>query len=106
MQRQPRVDDVLHDHDVATRDRGIEILEQAHAATGALGIAGELDQIDPVHDRQRPREIREEHGARLQRRHEDRLKPLVVGDQEPTQLLHTGGDLLMGEIDLPDLSVR
>jgi hypothetical protein len=99
------VDDVLDDHDVPVGDRHIEVLEEADAAADPLGVCRQLDQVDPVDDRKRAREIGEEDHARLQRRHEQRLESGVVVDEELTELLYPGGDLHAGEIDLSDLTV-
>lgn len=106
VQRQTGIDDVLDDDDVSIRDRRVEILEQSDAAVGTARIRGELDQVDPVQDRQRAREIGQEDRARLEGRDEERLKGLEIRREEPAELCDTGRDLLSGEVDLPDRAVR
>jgi hypothetical protein len=54
---------------------------------------------------ERSGEIGEEDRARLQRRDEERLLPLVVLGEESSQLSYADGDLLAGEEDLPDAPV-
>jgi hypothetical protein len=58
-----------------------------------------------VHDLERPREVCEEHRARLQRRDEERLTALVLLSEESAQLRDTGRDLVTGEVDLSDRPV-
>ena len=99
-ERQPRVDDVRDEDDVASLDRQVEILEQPDAAAPAVGVARELDQVDRVQDRQRPREVGEEDGTRLQRRDEHRLAAGVVGGDRGAELAHARGDLGGREVHL------
>jgi hypothetical protein len=60
-----------------------------------------------VRDRQGPREVGEEDGARLQRRDEERLAAGVrLGELRP-ELGDAPPDLRAGEVDLPDrMTVR
>ena len=88
VERQAGVDDVLDDQNVAAGDLRVQILEQADAAMAALVSAGrvacELDEVEPVMDRERAGQIRDEDNARLERRDEQRLPPFVVtGDLAP-----------------------
>ena len=88
VERQARVDDVLDDQDVAARDLRVEILEEADAgvaaAVGAGRVARELDEVEPVVDPERARQVGDEDDARLERRDEQRLSPCVVtGDLAP-----------------------
>ena len=99
-ERQAGVDDVRDEDHVAPLDRRVEILEQADAATPPVGVARELDQVDRVQDRDRPREVGEEDGARLQRRHEHGLAAVVVRGDRSTELADAGGDLGSREVDL------
>ncbi len=91
--------------DVAVEDVGVEILEQPHRALAAgrvTAVAGELDEVHAVHDGQRPREIRQEHEARLERGHQHGLAPHVVDGDLRGQLLDARMNLLCGEVDVAD----
>ena len=85
---------------VAPLDRQVEVLQQPDAAAPAVAVARELDQVDRVQDRQRPREVGEEDGARLQRRDEHRLAAGVVGGDRGAELAHARGDLGGREVHL------
>jgi hypothetical protein len=105
VERQASVDDVLHDQDVAALDRRIEVLQEADRgrAAGLVGrVAGQLDEVDMVQDRNRAGEVGEEDEARLQRRDEERLPALVVGGDLGAELGDPGCDLLGREVDLSD----
>jgi hypothetical protein len=69
VERQPGVDDVLDDQDVTAGELDVEILEQANAGmaarVGAGRVAGELEEVEPVRDPDRPRQVGEEDEARL-----------------------------------------
>jgi hypothetical protein len=109
VQRQPGVDDVLDDHDVAPFDRGVEVLEEPDRGRSArlVGrVAGELDEVDVVQDPDRPGQVGEEDEARLQGRDEERLPAVVVRGDLGAQLGDAGGDLLGREVDLADALVR
>jgi hypothetical protein len=84
----------------------VEVLEQADSLRGGGlrfgGVARELDEVDAVQDRQRPREVREEDEARLQRADEKRLLAVVVVRDLGAELGDARLDLLRAEIDLPD----
>jgi hypothetical protein len=58
-----------------------------------------------VQERQRAREVGNEDEARLQRADEQRLAAGVVGGDLLAELRDARGDLLLGEIDLPDAGV-
>ena len=63
MHRQPGVDDVLDDQDVAAGDLGVEVLEQPDprvAARPRPAVAGELDEVEAVRDREGAREVGDE----------------------------------------------
>jgi len=104
-EREPRVDDVLDDEHVASVDRGVEILGHPHAAAAPVGVAGQLDHVEGVVDRQRARQVGEEDGARLQRCDEQWLEALVVAGDLSAELCDPGRDLPRGEVDLPDRAV-
>jgi len=81
VEREARVDDVVDQKDVAPADVEVEILQQPDAVlTARIGapVAGELEEVDPVHDRNRPREVGEEDEAGLEQADEDGLTAGVV----------------------------
>jgi hypothetical protein len=55
-----------------------------------------------VRQTERAREIDEEDGARLERCDEQRLETCIVGPDLAAELADARGDLLPGEVDLPD----
>ena len=102
---QSRVDHVLHDQHVAALEGGVQILEEPDRGRAAgLGrrVAGELDEVDVVQDRQRARQVGEEDEARLQRPDEQRLPALVVVGDLRAELGDACRDLIRGEVDLAD----
>ena len=88
-----RFDDVLDDQDVAPAIGRSRSLSSLTPPRPAVGVARELDHVDRVKDRQRPREVGEEDGARLQGRDEQRLAALVVGGDLGAELGDARGDL-------------
>jgi hypothetical protein len=105
VQGQSRVDHVLHDQHVAALEGGVEILEEPNRGRAAglgRGVAGELDEVDVVQDRQRARQVGEEDEARLQRSDEQRLPALVVGGDLRAELGDARRDLIRREVDLAD----
>ena len=108
MERQPRVDDVLDDQHVAALDARVEILQELDrgAAAGlARAVAGELDEVDAVDDRERPGQIGEEDDAGLQRPDEKRRAAGVVVGDLGAELPDPGGDLRGREVDVADAVV-
>jgi hypothetical protein len=88
VEREPRVDDVLDDEDVAARDLRVQVLEEADpgmpALVGAGGVARELDEVDAVVDPERAGQVGDEDDAGLERRDEQGLAAFVVtGDLAP-----------------------
>jgi hypothetical protein len=58
-----------------------DVLEEADPVVALMlgrPVAGELDEIERVVDRQAAREVGDERDRRLQRRDQDRLEALVV----------------------------
>jgi hypothetical protein len=106
VQGQAGVDHVLDDEDVSVGDLGVEILEEPDASVPASvrarGVARELEEVDPMRDAQRPREVGEENEASLQRRDQERLEPLVLPRDVATELADARLQLLAGEVDLPE----
>jgi hypothetical protein len=108
VEREPGVDHVLDDEDVAVADVEVEVFEDADLVVTAhprAAVAGKLDEVEAVHDRKRAREVGEEDEARLQRADEQRLEALVVVRDLGTQLVDAGGDLDGGEVDLADARI-
>ncbi len=105
VERQTRVDDVLDEQHVTPFERRVDVLQEPYASVLAVGVRRELDHVERVGDPKCPREVGEEHDARLQWRDEDRIEPVVrLGDLR-TQLRDSGGDLRAREVDGADLAV-
>jgi hypothetical protein len=103
VQRQPGVDDILDEQDVAAGDREVEILDQSYARLGApASVARERDEVDRMRDGNRAREVCQEEDARLQRGDEDRLAPLVVAGDLGAELRDARLDLAGREVDLTE----
>ena len=87
-------------------DLRVEVLEQANAGVaarvGAGRVARELDEVDPVGNRERAGEVGDEDDARLQRRDEQRLAPLVIADNLLPKLPDARLQLLAREVDIPE----
>ena len=97
-----------HGAEVTTGEGTVEVLEQPHAPAGSsAAIGSKLDHVELVVAAERTREVGEEDGARLQRRDEDGQPADVLRLQQPTELVHAGGDLPPVEVDRPNrLSLR
>jgi hypothetical protein len=65
-------------------------------------VAGQLDEVERVQDRQCAREIRDEDERRLERADEDRFAPGVVARDLGAELADARRQLVRGEIDLAD----
>ena len=104
MHRQPGVDDGVDEEDVAALDLGVEVLEEADAVV-VLAVAGELDEVERVMDRDRAREVADERDAGLQRADEQRLARRVVPRDLRADLAHAGADLDGVEEHLTDAVV-
>jgi hypothetical protein len=74
------------------------------SCVGAV-VAGELDEVDLVGDRDGSREVGQEDEAGLQQRQEQQLALGVVPCDLSTQLLDTSPKLLGCEEDLADAGV-
>jgi hypothetical protein len=108
VERQPGIDDVLDDDDVTAADLYVEILEEPDgrvAAGRAPGVAGQLDELQVVQDRQRAGEVGEEDEARFERRDEQGLQPLVLAGQLGPELADARLDLGSAQVDLADPAV-
>src|SRR5829696_8018518 len=104
LQRQARVDDVLDDEDVATLDRGVEVLEDADDPRGLRrrAIGGDGHEVDLARDVERPHEIRQEEDGALEHADEERLAALVVLRDLSAQLSDATGQLVGLDQDLAD----
>jgi hypothetical protein len=91
---------------VAAGDLRVEVLEQADAGVaaliGACGVARELEEVEAVGDPERAREVGDEDEARLQRRDEQRLEPVVVTRELPSELADACLQLPPREVDLAE----
>jgi len=74
------------------------------AGAGAA-VAGELDEVDLVEDRDRPREVGEEDDARLQRSDQEQLALGVVARDVGAELLDARPQFLGAEEDLADARI-
>ena len=72
------------------------------ALVGAGRIAGQFQEVEPVWDAERPREVGNEDDARLQRGDEQRLSSLVVARELAAELAYTRPQLLAREVDLAE----
>jgi hypothetical protein len=75
------------------------------AGVGAV-VAGELDEVDSVGDRDRTGEVGQEDEARLQQRDEQQVAPVVVAGDVGAELANARFQLLGREKDLADAGVR
>jgi hypothetical protein len=74
------------------------------ARVGAV-VAGELDEVDRVRDRDRAREVGQEDEARLQQRDEQQLAAGVSARDVRAELADAGLQLLGGEEDVADTGI-
>jgi hypothetical protein len=106
VQGEARVDHVLDDQDVAVGELLVQVLQEPDprvaARVGVGAVTRELDEVERVGDRDRPREVGDEDDARLERRDEQRLTALVVVGDLAAELADARGKLLAREVDLPD----
>jgi hypothetical protein len=103
--REPRVDDLVDDDDVAAADLELEVLQEADALVAArLGgsVARELHEVERVRDRDGAGEVDDERDARLEQADEDRLASLVVAGDLSSELFDPRCDLRRVEVDVAD----
>ena len=102
---QPGIDDILDDQHVPTGELDVQVLQQPDArvaaGVGARGIARELEEVEPVRDREGAREVGDEDEACLQRRDEQGLEAVVVSRDLGAELADARLQLLPGEVDVP-----
>ena len=75
------------------------------AGVGAV-VAGQLDEVDRVPDRDRAREVGQEDEARLQQRDEQQVAAVVLAGDVRAELVDTGAQLLGREKDLTDAGIE
>ena len=103
VERQAGVDDVVDEEHVAADVVRVEILQEPDAvlASGvAPAVRGELEEVDPVRDRERPAQVGDEDEARLQQPDEDGLAARVVLADLAAEFADASSDLLRAEVDL------
>jgi hypothetical protein len=86
---------------VPVRHGRVQVLEQPDALVATRSGAaesGELDEVELVRNRNRPREVGDEEQRPVQRRDEDRLGARVVAADLGAELRHSRLDLLGREI--------
>jgi hypothetical protein len=105
VKREPRVDDVLDDHDVASFDLCVQVLQQADPGA-VFVVRGELEEVELVGDRDRAGEVGAEDEARLQRGDEERGLAGVVEREVCAELADACVDLLAAEVDVADAARR
>jgi len=72
------------------------------AAHLRAAVAGELDEVERVRDRDRAREVGEEDEARLERADEQRLAAVEVARDLRAELRDARSQLVGREVDLAD----
>jgi hypothetical protein len=99
------VDDILDDQDVPAGELDIKVFQEpdARMAPGvrARGVARELEEVEPVWNRERSREVGDEDDAGLERCDEERLEAVVIARDLGAQLADARLQLLAGEVDVP-----
>jgi hypothetical protein len=103
--REARVDCDVHENDRAPRDLRVEVLEEPDALL-APRVAGQLDKVEVVVNRDAPREVADEGDAAFQGADEQRLRPLELRRQLRAELADTCADLVRIEEDLADALVE
>jgi len=103
--RHPGVDHGVQEDDVAALDLRVEVLEEANALF-VDPVAGELDEIEVVVDRDRARQVADERDARFQTTDEQRLPAGVVAGQLSAELPNARADLVSIEKDVADALVE
>ena len=91
---------------MASGDLSVQVLEQPNTGVAALVGAGcvarELEEVEPVGDAKGPAEVGDEDEARLQRRDQQRLAPVVVARQLAAELADARVQLLSREVDVAE----
>jgi hypothetical protein len=91
---------------MAAGDLRVEVLQQPDtrmaAGVGPRRVARELDEVEPMGNPDRAREIRDEDEAGLQRRDEQRFESVVVARDVAAELADACLQLLAREVDLAE----
>jgi hypothetical protein len=91
---------------MAARELDVEVLEQPDASVasgvGPGRIARELEEIEPVRNRDRTRQVGDEDEAGLERRDQQRLEAFVVPRDLSAELVDACLQLLPREVDVPE----
>jgi hypothetical protein len=92
---------------MAPGDLRVEVLQEPDARVAAgirvRAVGGELDEVDGMRDRDGAGQVGEEDETGLQRRDEQRLAPLVVACDLPTELTDACLQLPTREVDVAQL---
>jgi hypothetical protein len=94
---------------VTALDLQRDVLEEADAVVALLllgAVAGQLDEVERMVDRQCARQVADERDASLERPDQEGLQALVSTRQLGAELEYTGRDLVGVEEDLPDAIVQ
>jgi hypothetical protein len=104
VERQPGVDDVLDDEDIAVRDREVEVFDQTDLRPSPEGpvVAGEDDEVERMGDGKGPREIGEEDERPFEDGDDDGIPARIVLGQLRAELDDASLDLVLREVDLSD----
>jgi hypothetical protein len=103
--RHPGVDHGVHEDDVPALDLRVEVLQEANALL-VDAVARQLDEVDVVVDRRRPRQVADERDAGFERPDEEGLLAGVVTAQLRAELPDPRDDLVSIEEDLADALVE
>jgi len=88
---------------MAPFDGRVEVLDQPGGVAVLLAaVAGQLDEVELVGDRDCARQVGNEDRARLERRDQDRVLAGVVARDLGAELANSLGDLGGREVDLAD----
>jgi hypothetical protein len=87
-------------------DLRVEVFQQPRVLT-VLGarVAGQLEEVELVRDRDRARQVREEDRARLERGDEDGVLAFVVAGDFGAELADARGDLRGREVNVADAGI-
>src|SRR4051795_5534380 len=107
LQGQPRVDDVLDDQHVASRDRAVEVLEDPHHARGIglRAVGGDRHEVDLAWDVDVAHEVGQEEDRALEDAHQQQVALGVVGRDLPVDLADLRLEVVGLDEDLADLGV-
>ncbi len=104
LERQPGVDDVLDDQDVAPLDRRVEVLEDPHdpGGLGRRAVGGHGHEVDLDGDLERPHQVREEEHGALEDANEHQIAADIVPRDLGRELADALRQPVLGYEDLAD----